>query len=57
VFGLAAGSELRRAAPQLKDLLDLGASTAHLAAAVSARNLGRLTTWQRFVEVRDRADE
>ncbi len=56
VFGLAAGPELDELRPTLKDLLDLGASPLTLL-PLFRPNLGRLTTWQRFVEVRDRADE
>jgi cytochrome P450 len=56
VFGMAAGPQLDELRTTLKQLLDLGASPLTLL-PLFRRNLGRLTTWQRFVEVRDRADE
>jgi cytochrome P450 len=55
VFGVAAGPQLDDLRTTLKQLLDLGASPLTLL-PLFRRNLGRLTTWQRFVEVRDRAD-
>ena len=55
VFGVAAGPQLDELRTTLKQLLDLGASPLTLL-PLFRRNLGRLTTWQRFVEVRDRAD-
>ena len=55
VFGMAAGPQLDELRTTLKQLLDLGASPLTLL-PLFRRNLGRLTTWQRFVEVRDRAD-
>jgi cytochrome P450 len=55
VFGVAAGPRLDELRTTLKQLLDLGASPLTLL-PLFRRNLGRLTTWQRFVEVRDRAD-
>jgi cytochrome P450 len=55
VFGMAAGPRLDELRTTLKQLLDLGASPLTLL-PLFRRNLGRLTTWQRFVEVRDRAD-
>jgi cytochrome P450 len=54
VFGVAAGPQLDDLRTTLKQLLDLGASPLTLL-PLFRRNLGRLTTWQRFVEVRDRA--
>jgi cytochrome P450 len=54
VFGVAAGPQLDELRTTLKQLLDLGASPLTLL-PLFRRNLGRLTTWQRFVEVRDRA--
>jgi cytochrome P450 len=50
------GPQLDELRTTLKQLLDLGASPLTLL-PLFRRNLGRLTTWQRFVEVRDRADE
>jgi cytochrome P450 len=55
LFGMAAGPQLDELRTTLKQLLDLGASPLTLL-PLFRRNLGRLTTWQRFVEVRDRAD-
>jgi cytochrome P450 len=55
VFGMDAGPQLDELRTTLKQLLDLGASPLTLL-PLFRRNLGRLTTWQRFVEVRDRAD-
>ena len=55
VFGMTAGPQLDELRTTLKQLLDLGASPLTLL-PLFRRNLGRLTTWQRFVEVRDRAD-
>jgi cytochrome P450 len=56
VFGLAAGPQLDDLRVTLKRLLDLGASPLTLLPPLR-RNLGRLTTWARFVATRDRADE
>jgi cytochrome P450 len=55
VFGVSAGARLDRLRTTLKELLDLGASPLTLL-PLFRRRLGRLTTWSRFVDVRDRAD-
>jgi len=56
VFGLAAGPRLDELRGTLKRLLDLGASPLTLLPPFR-RRLGPLTTWARFVDVRERADE
>jgi cytochrome P450 len=56
VFGLAAGPRLDELRVTLKQLLDLGASPLTLLPPFR-RRLGPLTTWARFVDVRERADE
>jgi cytochrome P450 len=56
VFGLGSGARLDELRDTLKRLLDLGASPLTLLPPFR-RDLGRLTTWARFVEVRERADE
>lgn len=55
VFGLAAGPQLDDLRETLRRLLDLGASPLTLLPPFR-RRLGPLTTWSRFVDVRDRAD-
>ena len=56
MFGLAAGPQLDELRVTLKQLLDLGASPLTLLPPFR-RRLGPLTTWARFVDVRERADE
>ena len=56
VFGLAAGPRLDELRVTLKRLLDLGASPLTLLPPFR-RRLGPLTTWARFVDVREHADE
>jgi cytochrome P450 len=55
VFGMTAGARLDELRVALKQLLDLGASPLTLL-PLFRRNLGPLTTWQRFTEVREHAD-
>jgi cytochrome P450 len=55
VFGMAAGARLDALRSTLKELLDLGASPLTLLPPFR-RRLGPLTTWARFVDVRDHAD-
>src|SRR3954447_17750281 len=55
VFGLAAGPRLDELRVTLKQLLDLGASPLTLLPPFR-RRLGPLTTWSRFLAVRERAD-
>jgi cytochrome P450 len=55
VFGLAAGPQLDELRATLKQVLDLGASPLTLLPPFR-RRLGPLTTWARFVDVRERAD-
>ncbi|HYH89712.1 MAG TPA: cytochrome P450 [Solirubrobacteraceae bacterium] len=55
VFGMVAGSRLDELRSTLKELLDLGASPLTLLPPFR-RRLGPLTTWARFVDVRDHAD-
>jgi len=55
VFGMAAGARLDELRTTLKELLDLGASPLTLLPPFR-RRLGPLTTWARFVDVRDDAD-
>ena len=55
VFGLSAGARLDALRTKLKQLLDLGASPVTLLPMLH-RRVGRLTTWARFVDVRDEAD-
>ena len=55
VFGMAAGPRLDELRTTLKQLLDLGASPLTLLPPFR-RRLGPLTTWARFVDVRDHAD-
>ena len=55
VFGMAAGARLDELRTTLKELLDLGASPLTLLPPFR-RRLGPLTTWARFVDVRDHAD-
>jgi cytochrome P450 len=56
VFGLEAGPRLDELRGTLKRLLDLGASPLTLLPPFR-RRLGPLTTWSRFLAVRERADE
>jgi cytochrome P450 len=56
VFGVAAGPRLDALRATLKRLLDLGASPLTLL-PLFRRRLGPLTTWARFVDVRDEADD
>jgi cytochrome P450 len=55
VFGMTAGARLDELRTTLKELLDLGASPLTLLPPFR-RRLGPLTTWARFVDVRDHAD-
>ena len=55
VFGMAAGARLDELRTTLKDLLDLSASPLTLLPPFR-RRLGPLTTWARFLDVREHAD-
>src|SRR5829696_5950528 len=55
VFGMEAGARLDALRTTLRQLLDLGASPLTLLPPFR-RRLGPLTTWARFVDVRDQAD-
>jgi cytochrome P450 len=55
VFGMSAGARLDELRTTMKQLLDLGASPLTLL-PLFRRRLGSLTTWARFVDVRDHAD-
>ena len=56
VFGAREGKQLDDLRAAMKELMDLGASPLTLL-PIFRRRLGPLTTWGRFVEARDRADE
>ena len=55
VFGMAAGARLDALRATLKEFLDVGASPLTMLPPFR-RRLGPLTTWARFVDVRDQAD-
>jgi cytochrome P450 len=55
VFGVREGAQLDELREATKDLIDLGASPLTLL-PFFRRRLGPLTTWQRFVAARERAD-
>jgi len=55
VFGMSAGARLDALRATLRELLDVGSSPLTLLPPFR-RRLGRLTTWSRFIDVREKAD-